>query len=211
MVIKEASTGETLSPRKMSTFRLNSKRWKDTVQPPQFLAVQPQVWGTPHISSLSKGLSFHLQSLLTFYHKHSSPFYTRNDPLLLLHLFSFFWKLEKMRLDFVFQDFSFQLDVAPLNVFKHLRTLDLNFYDNHRFFCKLGLKFIYDNKNWKKGRSSMMIMYQESPTGEDLESLWEANQDVDLQCLCRLSLHCWLSQHNRQVRVHLKNDWCAQG
>ena len=26
MVIKEASTGETLSPRKMSTFRLNSKR-----------------------------------------------------------------------------------------------------------------------------------------------------------------------------------------
>ena len=90
MVIKEASTGETLSPRKMSTFRLNSNRWKDTVQPPQFLAVQPQVWGTPHISSLSKGLSFHLQSLLTFYHKHSSPFYTRNDPLLLLHLFSFF-------------------------------------------------------------------------------------------------------------------------
>jgi len=41
-------------------------------------------------------------------------------------------KLEKMRLDFVFQDFSFQLDVAPLNVFKHLHTLDLNFYDNHR-------------------------------------------------------------------------------
>ena len=26
MVIKEASTGETLSPRKKSTFRLNSKR-----------------------------------------------------------------------------------------------------------------------------------------------------------------------------------------
>ena len=42
-----------------------------------------------------------------------------------------------MRLDFVFQDFSFQLDVAPLNVFKHLHTLDLNFYDNHRFFLSL--------------------------------------------------------------------------
>jgi len=41
-------------------------------------------------------------------------------------------KLEKMRLDFVFQDMTFALDVAPLSTFKHLHTLDLNFYDNHR-------------------------------------------------------------------------------
>jgi len=41
-------------------------------------------------------------------------------------------KLEKMRLDFVFQDMNFELDVNPLSAFKHLHTLDLNFYDNHR-------------------------------------------------------------------------------
>ena len=77
-------------------------------------------------------------------------------------------------------------------------------------FLKLGLKFICVWQQ-KLKRKTRMIMCQESPPGEDLESLWETNQDVDLQCLCRLSLHCWLSQHHRQVRVHLKNDWCAQG
>ena len=39
-----------------------------------------------------------------------------------------------MRLDFVFQDMTFELDVNPLSAFKHLHTLDLNFYDNHRYF-----------------------------------------------------------------------------
>ena len=38
-----------------------------------------------------------------------------------------------MRLDFVFQDMNFELDVNPLSAFNHLHTLDLNFYDNHRF------------------------------------------------------------------------------
>jgi hypothetical protein len=37
-----------------------------------------------------------------------------------------------MRLDFVFQDMNFDLDVKPLAAFQHLHTLDLNFYDNHR-------------------------------------------------------------------------------
>ena len=48
-------------------------------------------------------------------------------------------QLEKMRLDFVFQDMTFALDVAPLSTFKHLHTLDLNFYDNHRFGSLLGV------------------------------------------------------------------------
>ena len=74
-------------------------------------------------------------------------------------------------------------------------------------FCKLALEFM--TTKIEIGRSTSIIMCQEPPTGEDLESLWETNQDVDLQCLCRLSFHCWLSQHHRQV--HLKNDWCAKG
>ena len=77
-------------------------------------------------------------------------------------------------------------------------------------FLKLGLKFICVWQQ-KLKRKTRMIMCQESPPGEDLESLWETNQDADLQCLCRLPFHCWLSQHHRQVRVHLKNDWCVQG
>jgi len=40
-------------------------------------------------------------------------------------------KIEKFRLDFVFQDMNFELDVSPLKNFKFLDTLDLNFYDNH--------------------------------------------------------------------------------
>jgi len=40
-------------------------------------------------------------------------------------------KIEKFRLDFVFQDMNFELDVSPLRSFKFLDTLDLNFYDNH--------------------------------------------------------------------------------
>ena len=40
-------------------------------------------------------------------------------------------KIEKFRLDFVFQDMNFELDVSPLRSFKVLDTLDLNFYDNH--------------------------------------------------------------------------------
>jgi len=41
-------------------------------------------------------------------------------------------KLEKIRLDFVFQDMTFGFDASALSNFKHLTTLDLNFYDNHR-------------------------------------------------------------------------------
>ena len=41
-------------------------------------------------------------------------------------------KLEKIRLDFVFQDMNFILDASPLASFSNLHTLDLNFYDNHR-------------------------------------------------------------------------------
>jgi len=41
-------------------------------------------------------------------------------------------KLEKIRLDFVFQDMDFTLDASTLVNFKHLTTLDLNFYDRHR-------------------------------------------------------------------------------
>ena len=48
-----------------------------------------------------------------------------------------YYQLEKMRLDFVFQDMSFELDVNPLAAFKHLHTLDLNFYDNHRYFVNI--------------------------------------------------------------------------
>ena len=40
-------------------------------------------------------------------------------------------RLEKIRLDFVFQDMNFCLDTSPLASFSNLHTLDLNFYDNH--------------------------------------------------------------------------------
>ena len=40
-------------------------------------------------------------------------------------------KLEKIRLDFVFQDMTYSLDPSPLASFSNLHTLDLNFYDNH--------------------------------------------------------------------------------
>jgi len=40
-------------------------------------------------------------------------------------------RLEKIRLDFVFQDMSYSLDASPLSSFKYLDTLDLNFYDSH--------------------------------------------------------------------------------
>ena len=40
-------------------------------------------------------------------------------------------RLERIRLDFVFQDMNFQLDASPLGNFRYLDTLDLNFYDNH--------------------------------------------------------------------------------
>ena len=40
-------------------------------------------------------------------------------------------RLEKIRLDFVFQDMNFSLDTSPLTRFHNLHTLDLNFYDNH--------------------------------------------------------------------------------
>ena len=40
-------------------------------------------------------------------------------------------KLERIRLDFVFQDMNFQLEATALSTFRHLNTLDLNFYDNH--------------------------------------------------------------------------------
>ena len=43
-------------------------------------------------------------------------------------------KLEKIRLDFVFQDMNNNLDVSPLYNFSNLETLDLNFYDNHENF-----------------------------------------------------------------------------
>lgn len=38
--------------------------------------------------------------------------------------------LEKIRLDFVFQDMQFTLDPSPLGQLRNLQTLDLNFYDN---------------------------------------------------------------------------------
>jgi len=41
-------------------------------------------------------------------------------------------KLEKIRLDFVFQDMDFVLDAYALKNFKHLHWLDINFYDNHQ-------------------------------------------------------------------------------
>eukprot|EP00092_Neocalanus_flemingeri_P026042 GFUD01028227.1.p1 GENE.GFUD01028227.1~~GFUD01028227.1.p1 ORF type:complete len:553 (+),score=129.57 GFUD01028227.1:75-1733(+) len=41
-------------------------------------------------------------------------------------------KLEKIRLDFVFQDMDFALDASTLVNFKHLHTLDLNFYDRQQ-------------------------------------------------------------------------------
>ena len=40
-------------------------------------------------------------------------------------------RLEKIRLDFVFQDMNFSLDTSALASFSNLHTLDLNFYDNH--------------------------------------------------------------------------------
>ena len=40
-------------------------------------------------------------------------------------------RLEKIRLDFVFQDMNFSLDTTPLASFRNLHSLDLNFYDNH--------------------------------------------------------------------------------
>jgi len=41
-------------------------------------------------------------------------------------------KLEKIRLDFVFQDMDFTLDASTLANFKNLSMLDLNFYDRHQ-------------------------------------------------------------------------------
>ena len=40
-------------------------------------------------------------------------------------------RLEKIRLDFVFQDMTFSLDTSALASFSNLHTLDLNFYDTH--------------------------------------------------------------------------------
>ena len=40
-------------------------------------------------------------------------------------------KLEKLRLDFVFQDMNFWLEANPISQLDKLTTLDLNFYDNH--------------------------------------------------------------------------------
>ena len=40
-------------------------------------------------------------------------------------------KLEKLRLDFIFQDMNFWLEATPISRFEHINTLDLNFYDNH--------------------------------------------------------------------------------
>ena len=40
-------------------------------------------------------------------------------------------KIEKLRLDFVFQDMNFWLEANPITQFENLNTLDLNFYDNH--------------------------------------------------------------------------------
>ena len=40
-------------------------------------------------------------------------------------------RLEKIRLDFVFQDMNFSLDTSALASFSNLHSLDLNFYDNH--------------------------------------------------------------------------------
>ena len=40
-------------------------------------------------------------------------------------------RLERIRLDFVFQDMNFQLNASALGNFRYLDTLDLNFYDNH--------------------------------------------------------------------------------
>ena len=40
-------------------------------------------------------------------------------------------KLEKLRLDFIFQDMNFWLEVGPISLLQHITTLDLNFYDNH--------------------------------------------------------------------------------
>ena len=48
-----------------------------------------------------------------------------------LNVSPLFPKLEKFRIDFVFQDMRFTLDLNPLKQFHHLNTLDINFYDNH--------------------------------------------------------------------------------
>ena len=40
-------------------------------------------------------------------------------------------KLERIHLDFVFQDMSLQLEASALANFRYLDTLDLNFYDNY--------------------------------------------------------------------------------
>ena len=48
-----------------------------------------------------------------------------------LNVSPLFPKLEKFRIDFVFQDMRFTLDLNPLKQFQHLNTLDINFYDNH--------------------------------------------------------------------------------
>ena len=107
-------------------------RWKDSVQPPQFLALQSKVRGTADISSLSQGLLLILKPVLDYWKKCSKV--KRKCPFQPNH------QLEKMRLDFVFQDMTFELDVNPLSAFKHLHTLDLNFYDNHRYFILQNLK-----------------------------------------------------------------------
>jgi len=40
-------------------------------------------------------------------------------------------RIEKLRLDFIFQDMNFWLEANPISQFENLNTLDLNFYDNH--------------------------------------------------------------------------------
>ena len=48
-----------------------------------------------------------------------------------LQVSTFCPKLEKIRIDFVFQDMNFNLSVNCLSSYNYLRVLDLNFYDNH--------------------------------------------------------------------------------
>jgi len=48
-----------------------------------------------------------------------------------LQVSTFCPRLEKIRLDFVFQDMNFNLNVSSLASYNNLRILDLNFYDNH--------------------------------------------------------------------------------
>ena len=141
----------------MQGHKMYNQRWQNSVQWPEFLVVQSQVWGTTDISPLSKGqqscefmflktkAAYNINVILSVEKTNSKPL----AKVWFQYLSNQYYQLEKMRLDFVFQDMSFELDVNPLAAFKHLHTLDLNFYDNHRYFVNKAFDFARGDKSKK--------------------------------------------------------------